>query len=136
MLAAPNAVSGVIGVFVASSAKPLTPDQVVPSGKMIVAEIPGIACRPRSPARAASRRRTVRSFADGGGGGIGPAVVGPLGDAEGAGADGVATGDAVAPAGGRDPTGELAGGAAGGALEFAATLVSFGMAGAAMSPLP
>ena len=41
MLAIANEVDGVTGVFVATSATPLTPSHALPSGNRIVTEMPG-----------------------------------------------------------------------------------------------
>ncbi len=54
-LATAKAVSGVTGVLVAMSAKPLAPRQTVPSGKRIAAEMPGIADLSRRWSRRAWR---------------------------------------------------------------------------------
>src|SRR2546423_2798498 len=55
MLPTANAVSGVTGVPALTFARPLTPRQLDPSGKRIVADTPGIASRARSRSSAAWR---------------------------------------------------------------------------------
>jgi hypothetical protein len=68
MLAKAKAVSGVTGVFVATSARPETPVQLVPSGNRIVTEAPGIAffARSRSSVDWSRDSSAVRGLAGGG----------------------------------------------------------------------
>ena len=58
MLAKANAVSGVAGVFVATSANPDAPDQLVPSGNRTVADRPGMASFVRARSMVAWSRRS------------------------------------------------------------------------------
>src|SRR5213595_3141994 len=65
MLAKANAVSGVTGRFAATSARPETPVQLVPSGSRIVAETPGIASVLRALSSVAWRRARSTDAASG-----------------------------------------------------------------------
>ena len=62
-LAIANAVDGVTGVFFATSARPLTPSQELPSGKRIVTEMPGTPYRSRSRSRRACSARRMAGVA-------------------------------------------------------------------------
>src|SRR5258706_15270673 len=77
-LAKANAVSGATATPARTSASPLTPVQLVPSGNRIVAEIPGIPSRPRRRSRVDWRRRSS---------GTGPPAIGGPADADGTGGD-------------------------------------------------
>ncbi len=93
-LAAAKAVSAVTAVPAATSANPAVPSQVEPSGKRIVAEMPGMPRFARSRSSRASSARRSSGVADSGGGtGVGDGV------ADG-GAGGVAPGAPDGPADG------------------------------------
>src|SRR2546423_7605985 len=87
MLPTANAVSGVTWMPAATLDRPLTPRQIEPSGKMTVAETPGMALRARSRSSDAWRSLPSRAAP------LRSPRTGPDGDAEGLGA-GVAVGDA------------------------------------------
>jgi hypothetical protein len=87
MLAKANAVVGFTGVRVATSARPLTPVQLEPSGKRIVTDTPGIASftRTRSSVAWSAVRRSWSAVGPGGGAigdADGPGAVVPVGPAE------------------------------------------------------